>query len=75
MAKWTYKFVISERFETGLWNAVEEDEKRIEPKPINDYLNVLGQKGWELVAVVPYGGTDPAHVEQLKHILKKEENA
>jgi hypothetical protein len=75
MAKWTYKFVISERLETGLWNAVEEDEKKIEPKPINEYLNLLGQNGWELVAVVPFGATDPAHAEQLKHILKKEKEA
>lgn len=39
MPKWLYKFVISERFKTGLWYAIEEDERKIEPILMQEHLN------------------------------------
>lgn len=72
MQQWQYKYLISERFKTGLWYAVEEDEKKIEATLMFDYLNRLGLEGWELVTVIPVGETALMHDQLLKHILKKE---
>jgi hypothetical protein len=65
MPQWQYKFVISEN-KAGDWHVIEDDDVRLEGTPIQDYLNVLGGDGWELVAVVPVENN-----ERLKHVLKK----
>jgi hypothetical protein len=70
---WKYKFLISERFQDGSWKAVSEDEKPLTPMPIHEYLNKLGEKGCELVAVVPAGETALTHDQLLKHILKRKD--
>jgi uncharacterized protein DUF4177 len=72
MDRWIYKFLVSERFKTGVWYAVEEDDKKIDPKHMHNYLNELGQNGWELITVVPVGQTVLMHDQILKHILKKQ---
>jgi uncharacterized protein DUF4177 len=72
MDRWIYKFLVSERFKTGVWYAVEEDDKKIDPKHMHNYLNELGQSGWELITVVPVGQTVLMHDQILKHILKKQ---
>lgn len=72
MDRWVYKFLISERFKTGVWYAIEEDDKKLDdPKHMHNYLNELGQGGWELITVVPVGQTVLMHDQMLKHILKK----
>jgi hypothetical protein len=71
MDRWIYKFIISERFKTGVWYAIEEDDKHIDPKHMQDYLNELGDSGWELVAIVPVGETVLMRDQMLKHVLKK----
>ena len=68
---WIYKFVISERFKNTLWYAISEDDKELEPKPMLNHLNRLGEKGWELIAVIPIGETALMHDQLLKHVLKK----
>ena len=72
MPGWRYKFVISERFKTGVWHAIFVDDVTIEPGVMTDFLNKLGADGWELVAVVPVGETTLTHDTLLKHILKKQ---
>ncbi|MGH7231465.1 MAG: DUF4177 domain-containing protein [Nitrospiraceae bacterium] len=71
--RWRYKFVLSERFKTGLWHAIAMDDVNIDPRVMSDVLNELGEDGWELVAVVPIGETALMHDALLKHILKKRE--
>jgi hypothetical protein len=72
MDGWAYKIVISERFQSGVWYAIVEDDTALEqPLPMQDYLNNLGKGGWELIAVVPVGETQLMHDQTLKHILKR----
>ena len=68
---WTYKFVISERFKNSAWYAISEDDTELAPTPMRDYLNRLGEDGWELIAVIPVGETALTHDQLLKHVLKK----
>jgi len=65
MARWHYKFVISEN-KAGIWHAIEDDDVKLEGTPIEEYLNALGEDGWELVAIVPV-----AENAVLKHVLKR----
>jgi hypothetical protein len=69
--RWVYKFIISQRFQTGIWYAIAEDDRSIEPRQMHEYLNRLGQDGWELVAIVPIGETTLTQDQLLKHVLKK----
>jgi hypothetical protein len=68
---WAYKFIVSERFATGTWYAISEDDRPIEPKPMAELLTELGLDGWELIAVVPVGETALNHDQMLKHIFKR----
>ena len=71
IVRWRYKFVMSERFKTGVWYAVSENDVRIDPRPMSEVLDELGDEGWELIAVVPVGQTQLNHDQLLKHILKR----
>lgn len=73
LVQWRYKFVTSERFKTGVWYAVSEDDRAMEPTPMVETLNELGLEGWELIAVVPIGESVLNHDQLLKHIFKRPE--
>jgi hypothetical protein len=68
-----YKFVTSERFKTGIWYAISEDDNPLEPKSMAETLNELGSEGWELITVVPIGESTLNHDQLLKHIFKRPE--
>jgi hypothetical protein len=72
--EWIYKFLVSQCLKDGIWYAIQEDDKEIARRPMHEYLNELGQEGWELIAVVPIvvpvEGKE-AQGQLLKHVLKK----
>jgi hemolysin-activating ACP:hemolysin acyltransferase len=74
MPSWSYKFVTSERFKNGLWYAVSEDDKQMDPRLMHDYLNQVGRQGWELVTVIPVGETAMMRDQLLKHVFKKKDS-
>jgi hypothetical protein len=71
LTQWQYKLVVSERFKTGIWYAISEDDRPLEPKAMAQYLNGLGAEGWELITVVPVGESTLNHDQLLKHIFKR----
>jgi hypothetical protein len=73
LTQWRYKFVTSERFQTGLWYAISEDDNPVEPRAMAETLNDLGLEGWELIAVVPIGESTLNHDQLPKHIFKRPE--
>lgn len=73
LTQWRYKLIVSERFKTGVWYAISEDDSPIEPKSMVDTLNELGLEGWELIAVVPVGESTLNHDQLLKHVFKRPE--
>jgi hypothetical protein len=68
---WRYKFLVTERSSSGEWYAVSEDERSIEPRRVEHYLDGLLRQGWVYVVIVPRGSIEPAELAMLTHVLKK----
>jgi hypothetical protein len=44
--------------------SLKDEEKRLD-----DYLDMMGEKGWELVAAAPIVGTDISEQRETAHLL------
>jgi len=70
MTKWEYLVIVCTRnfdhYRANFYNSTELKDWKKNP-PIPEYLNELGQQGWELVSTLPVGET----VGQMHLFLKR----